>query len=336
MKEIVFKNKTWSLVLGIGLLFLLSPFIITGVSFLVSPETELASKIIIVVVGGMLLFMPVAMAVLCIIDYFEVRKKLQARVIKYGKDNLIENIRNHTVSEYSSPLGGAENKVYFTDRFIINPAKAIIEYSEISMLYKHVSRVKFGYVSSIAFELSDGTSRYLCDFIDDEQIREYMELCHQYNPDILFGYNKENLKKHKEQKNSPKNFPATEKSDSDKKNPATEKSDSGKKNTATEKSNFIQRQLTPEGRKYHTGARMFYGGLIMTLIMIPMFVGVSLIIILQGNVIVNAFVTLAILFAVFLPEFIVCLLLVFFGKRLMKKYADAAGEYEEAVTVISL
>lgn len=324
MKEIVFKNKTWSLVLGIGLLLLLSPFIITGVSFIVSPETELASKIIIVVVGGMLLFMPVAMAVLCIIDYFEVRKKLQARVIKYGKDNLIENIRNHTVSEYSSPLGGAENKVYFTDRFIINPAKAIIEYSEISMMYKHVSRVKFGYISSIAFELSDGTSRYLCDFIDDEQIREYMELCHQYNPDIMFGYNKENLKKHKEQKNSPKNFPATE------------KSDSGKKNPATEKSNFIQRQLTPEGRKYHTGARMFYGGLIMTLIMIPMFVGVSLIIILQGNVIVNAFVTLAILFAVFLPEFIVCLLLVFFGKRLMKKYADAAGEYEEAVTVISL
>lgn len=324
MKEIVFKNKTWSLVLGIGLLLLLSPFIITGVSFIVSPETELASKIVIVVVGGMLLFMPVAMAVLCIIDYFEVRKKLQARVIKYGKDNLIENIRNHTVSEYSSPLGGAENKVYFTDRFIINPAKAIIEYSEISMMYKHVSRVKFGYISSIAFELSDGTSRYLCDFIDDEQIREYMELCHQYNPDIMFGYNKENLKKHKEQKNSPKNFPATE------------KSDSGKKNPATEKSNFIQRQLTPEGRKYHTGARMFYGGLIMTLIMIPMFVGVSLIIILQGNVIVNAFVTLAILFAVFLPEFIVCLLLVFFGKRLMKKYADAAGEYEEAVTVISL
>lgn len=324
MKEIVFKNKTWSLVLGIGLLLLLSPFSITGVSFIVSPETELASKIIIVVVGGMLLFMPVAMAVLCIIDYFEVRKKLQARVKKYGKDNLIENIRNHTVSEYSSPLGGAENKVYFTDRFIINPAKAIIEYSEISMMYKHVSRVKFGYVSSIAFELSDGTSRYLCDFIDDAQIREYMELCHQYNPDIMFGYNKENLKKHKEQKNSPKNFPATE------------KSDSGKKNPATEKSNFIQRQLTPEGRKYHTGARMFYGGLIMTLIMIPMFVGVSLIIILQGNVIVNAFVTLAILFAVFLPEFIVCLLLVFFGKRLMKKYADAAGEYEEAVTVISL
>lgn len=324
MKEIVFKNKTWSLVLGIGLLLLLSPFIITGVSFIVSPETELASKIIIVVVGGMLLFMPVAMAVLCIIDYFEVRKKLQARVIKYGKDNLIENIRNHTVSEYSSPLGGAENKVYFTDRFIINPAKAIIEYSEISMMYKHVSRVKFGYISSIAFELSDGTRRYLCDFIDDAQIREYMELCHQYNPDIMFGYNKENLKKHKEQKSSPKNFPATEKSDSDKKNPATEKS------------NFIQRQLTPEGRKYHTGARMFYGGLIMTLIMIPMFVGVSLIIILQGNVIVNAFVTLAILFAVFLPEFIVCLLLVFFGKRLMKKYADAAGEYEEAVTVISL
>lgn len=324
MKEIVFKNKTWSLVLGIGLLLLLSPFSITGVSFIVSPETELASKIIIVVVGGMLLFMPVAMAVLCIIDYFEVRKKLQARVKKYGKDNLIENIRNHTVSEYSSPLGGAENKVYFTDRFIINPAKAIIEYSEISMMYKHVSRVKFGYISSIAFELSDGTSRYLCDFIDDEQIREYMELCHQYNPDIMFGYNKENLKKHKEQKNSPKNFPATE------------KSDSGKKNPATEKSNFIQRQLTPEGRKYHTGARMFYGGLIMTLIMIPMFVGVSLIIILQGNVIVNAFVTLAILFAVFLPEFIVCLLLVFFGKRLMKKYADAAGEYEEAVTVISL
>lgn len=324
MKEIVFKNKIWSLVLGIVILLLLSPFVITGVSFLVSPETEFASKIIIVVVGGMLLFMPVAMAVLCIIDYFEVRKKLQARVKKYGKDNLIENIRNHTVSEYSSPLGGAENKVYFTDRFIINPAKAIIEYSEISMMYKHVSRVKFGYVSSIAFELSDGTSRYLCDFIDDAQIREYMELCHQYNPDILFGYNKENLKKHKEQKNSPKNFPATE------------KSDSGKKNPAAGESNFNQRQLTPEGRKYHTGARMFYGGLIMTLIMIPMFVGVSLIIILQGNVIVNAFVTLAILFAVFLPEFIVCLLLVFFGKRLMKKYADAAGEYEEAVTVISL
>ncbi len=324
MKEIVFKNKIWSLVLGIVILLLLSPFVITGVSFLVLPETEFADKIIIVVVGGMLLFMPVAMAVLCIIDYFEVRKKLQARVKKYGKDNLIENIRNHTVSEYSSPLGGAENKVYFTDRFIINPAKAIIEYSEISMMYKHVSRVKFGYVSSIAFELSDGTSRYLCDFIDDEQIREYMELCHQYNPDIMFGYNKENLKKHKEQKNSSKNFPATE------------KSDSGKKNPATEKSNFIQRQLTPEGRKYHTGARMFYGGLIMTLIMIPMFVGVSLIIILQGNVIVNAFVTLAILFAVFLPGFIVCLLLVFFGKRLMKKYADAAGEYEEAVTVISL
>ncbi len=85
-------------------------------------------------------------------------------------------------------------------------------------------------------------------------------------------------------------------------------------------------QWTPEGQQYERGKRMYHIGLIGLAIMILTFVLVSLIIMTQGTLLVNEVVTLAFLFMVFLPAFLFCILLGFFGKNKMKKYENAMGE----------
>lgn len=57
---------------------------------------------------------------------------------------------------------------------------------------------RYGAISSIDFELLDGSGWFLCSGIEDHQIQEYMQLCYQHNSKIMFGYTKENLERHKE------------------------------------------------------------------------------------------------------------------------------------------
>lgn len=82
-------------------------------------------------------------------------------------------------------------------------------------------------------------------------------------------------------------------------------------------------QWTPEGQQYERGKRMYHIGLIGLVIMIMTFVPVSLIIMTQGPLLVNEVVTFIFLFMVFLPVFLLCILLGFFGKKKMKKHESA-------------
>lgn len=198
MKEIKFKSKKWPLVLGSVLIILLIPLLCTFVSFLFDPEIEVIGKIITVIVGGMFVVLPIICGILAIKSYFDNGKRIREGLAKYGKENLLKNIQDNTISTY-------KNKVYLTDKLIVDPGQTIIDYNEISLMYKHVSRSRYGAVASIDFELLDGSSWFLCSGIEDQQIQEFMQLCYQHNPKIMFGYTKENLERNKERVTKYKN-----------------------------------------------------------------------------------------------------------------------------------
>ncbi len=198
MKEIKFKSRKWPLVLGVVLIILLIPLLCVFVSFFLDPEFELIGKIIAVIVGGMFVVLPIICGFLAIKSYFDNGKRIREGLAKYGKENLLKNIQDNTISVY-------KNKVYFTDKLIVDPGQTIIDYNEISLMYKHVSRSRYGAVASIDFELLDGSSWFLCSGIEDRQIQEYMQLCYQHNPKIMFGYTKENLGRNKERVTKYKN-----------------------------------------------------------------------------------------------------------------------------------
>lgn len=200
MKDIRFKRKKWPLFLGIALMVVLTPLLCTLVYFLFLPEIELVGKVIAVIVGGMFFLIPFYGAILSIKSYFDNGKRIREGLEKYGEENLMKNIQDNTISVYMNPLDVSKNGVYFTDKLIIDPGKSIIDYNEISLMYKHVARNSNSgvVISSIDFELLDGSSLFLCNCIEDKQIHEYMQLCYQHNPQILIGYTEENLKRHKE------------------------------------------------------------------------------------------------------------------------------------------
>ncbi len=198
MKEIKFKSKKWPLVAGIIMIILLTPLLCIFLSFLFDSEIEVVGKIIMVIVGSMFILLPFYCAFLAIKSYFDNGKKIREALKKYGKDNLIKNIQDNTISTYNSISGSSKSRVYFTDKLIIDPGEAIIDYNEISLMYKHISKSKYGAVACINFELLDGSAWFLCRGIKDEQIQEYMQLCYQHNPNIIFGYTQQNLEKHKE------------------------------------------------------------------------------------------------------------------------------------------
>lgn len=196
--KIKFKSKKWPLFLGIALFILLAPFPVLMIYMLFQPDIELVGKIIAIIVGSMFLFIPYYGAFAAIQSYFTNGKRLKKSLSQYGEQNLIANIHNNTISAYKNPLAVNGNKVYFTDKFVIDPGETIIDYNEISLMYKHVSRSRYGSMSCICFELLDGSSWQLCKVIKDEQIANYMQLCFQHNQKILFGYTNENKAQHKE------------------------------------------------------------------------------------------------------------------------------------------
>lgn len=195
-QEIKFKSKKTPLVVGIIMLIIIAPVFLFAFYSLFSPEYATDEKIAFIAAFIFIGFIPGFFAVMSIISYFTNGKRIREGLAKYGEDKLIANIRNNTVSEFKEPLSG--HKIYFTDKFVIDPGETIIDYNEISLMYKHVQRSKYGSSSYISFELLDGSSWLLCKNINDEMITNYMQLCFQHNQKIMFGYTKENLAKHKD------------------------------------------------------------------------------------------------------------------------------------------
>ncbi len=194
MKTIHFKRKTGPLLLGIGLIMLLTPMLFAFIDFLFRSEMQITSKIVVAIVG-IVWFVPFyGVAILSFKKFYIKGKILQNGLKKYGEDKLIQNIQDNTISEYKNPTG----VVYFTDKLIIDPRECIIDYNEISLMYKYIYKSSRWPVAFIGFELMDGSHVHLCSYIEDKELQEYMHLCRQYNPEILFEYSSENLDKHKE------------------------------------------------------------------------------------------------------------------------------------------
>lgn len=194
-KEIKFKSKKFNLIGGIILLFFAFLFEVVLVDNAIENHTR---DDIILLIAGNIMFVGFLVLVggAAIYTYFRNGKKLRIGLKKYGKENLINHINAASISIYREPLSGA--KIYFTDKLIIDPGQTIVDYNEISLMYKHVSKTNNVRHVYIAFELYDGSSWFLCDGIEDTMIHNYMQLCFQHNQKIIFGYTKENLAKHKE------------------------------------------------------------------------------------------------------------------------------------------
>lgn len=129
-----------------------------------------------------------------IYTYFANGKNIRKALKKYGEENIITNINHATIRIFRNPLTGA--KVYFTDKFVIDLGEAIIDYNEISMMYKSVRKTRYAKIPAVAFTLFDGNTYILCDNVEDAEIMNIMQLCYQHNSKILFGFTKENKEAH--------------------------------------------------------------------------------------------------------------------------------------------
>ena len=178
-------------------IFMLSIAIIFEFTFIAIGKEDPQAAVIALIVGNLIMVLPIGfLGISNIYSYFHNGKRLKNALNLYGKENIIANIQNSTISEYYHQF--SNNVVYFTDKFIIDPGETIIDYNEISMMYKHVTRVRNAVHIYLAFELLDGETCMICHNIVDGAITNYMELCQQHNPNILFGYNDENKAKHAE------------------------------------------------------------------------------------------------------------------------------------------
>ncbi len=332
MKEITFKSKKWPLFLGIAMIVVIQiPLSFAYAYFIFLSDIEMIGKVIGGIGGGAFLIIWFICAIFAIQTYFETSKKIRKKLEKYGEKNLLKNIQEHTICVYKSPFMTSKQGVYFTDKFVIDPGEGIIAYNEISLMYKHVIRNSRAGVLTpgINFELLDGSTYFLCRYIEDKQIHEYMQLCYRYNPQILIGYTKENLDRHKERLNAS----SGEISRVDGKVSAIEEN---KKSSQQSEVPVLEmpKQWTPEGRKYEIGKRMYYMGIFGVVLSVILDIIASVVIIATGPLFINEIFTIVLLFSVFSPSILAFALMVFFGKRRMKKYAHAKGENVESAAVI--
>lgn len=193
--KIRFKTKKLPLIAGIIMLMISLPCSILSISWMLEPESTGEDRIAWIVMLVILGVIPTFFAIVSVIAYFVMNKNLKFALKKYGKQNLIDNINNHTIEKFDIPL--SNGSVYFTDRFVIDPGEAIIEYSEISWMYKHVERANNIPQSFLCFETYDGKYHRICRNINDAQIAAYMQLCYNMNSQIMMGHTKENIKNHK-------------------------------------------------------------------------------------------------------------------------------------------
>ena len=188
-----FNVRTTDLVAGI---LLISIAFIIEIPVLFGMMSEgrdgiIAIILVTVFVNGFL----VTVGVLSILRYCKNKRYLEKSLAKFGENNIIANIQQATQYAYQYRFSG--KWAYFTNRLIVDPSTAIIDYNEISMMYKYIRTSRYGRVSYIAFAMLDGYTHYLCDYIDDAKITHIMKLCYHYNPRILMGMTRENREKHK-------------------------------------------------------------------------------------------------------------------------------------------
>ncbi len=193
MKKIKIRQKKTTLVVGLFLLLtaalfeyiLIDSFKEDGTDGIIAMVLLSVFVVAVMVIGGGI----------AIYNYFKSGKRLKEKLAAYGEENVLNNIRCNTRHIYRNPFTGAS--VYFTDKLIIDEGQAIIDYNEISMMYKSVVRSKYGNQVYLAFDLLDGSGYMLCAHIEDAEIMQVMQLCYQHNSHILLGKNAENSAKHK-------------------------------------------------------------------------------------------------------------------------------------------
>lgn len=194
--QIKFKSKKSILILGILLLAsaaLVEETLIAACAEHGFDEDEI---IMLVIVSIFFVGMVVLMGAYAVYIYFQDGKCIRKGLERYGKENIIANINQATMWIYQNSMTG--RRVYFTDRLVVDPTEAILEYGEIGMMYKHVTRSRYGHMPSLAFGMLDGNTYYLCGHIQDAEMENLMRLCQRYNSRILFGYTKQNQELHKQ------------------------------------------------------------------------------------------------------------------------------------------
>lgn len=191
------KIKASKLTFFAGLVLLFIAFLVELVLVSTVVEEPIRDHIILLVLGTLFFGGVIAFfGGFLIYSYFKTTKHLRNGLKTYGEENLQNMIQNKCISTYTHPLSGY--KVYFTEELVIDPRETIIDYNEISLMYKQVTRTNGVSRVYLQFSLKDGTSYSLCNGIEDAMIHNYMQLCFQHNNRIMFGYSKENLDRYKQ------------------------------------------------------------------------------------------------------------------------------------------
>nr|MBP3598123.1 hypothetical protein [Eubacterium sp.] len=189
-QKIMFKSKTSSLLVGILFVFLA---VIVEVALIQGFREDGRDGIIAIVIlsifftGGMLV-----LGIGSISSYFVTGKYLREALRKYGKETIISNIEEGTIHTFRNPL--TNHRVYFTNRFVVDPGEAIIEYKDIKQIYKYVQRAHRTRIPSIAFQLHSGHTFYLCKVVGDDEIMKIAQLCYEHNPQIVVNLGNETLR----------------------------------------------------------------------------------------------------------------------------------------------
>ncbi len=188
-KEIQFKSKISSLVAGV-LLILIA--IVTEIALVQGFREDGRDGIIAIVILSIFFTGVIAiMGIGSICSYFANGKHLRQALKKYGKETIITSIKDRTLHTFRNPL--TNHKVYFTDRFVVDPGEGIIEYKDIKQIYKYVQRSRRARITFIAFESHSGETFYLCKFVKDEEIMQIAQLCYEHNSQIQVTLGNETL-----------------------------------------------------------------------------------------------------------------------------------------------
>lgn len=188
MENIKFKNSKLPVVLGIFLLAIAALFeVVAVVGFAEDGEDGVIATVAVTV---FFVLPMVLVSILSFWSYAETGKHLRRKLKEYGEAKIISHIGAHTVYTYTGITGA---KTYFTDKLIVDPKNVILDYNEISYMYKSVSSPSTGRIQSLAVELWDGSGWSVCSGVTNVQLAEIMQLCYKYNPHILCGYTKENM-----------------------------------------------------------------------------------------------------------------------------------------------
>ena len=178
--EIKIKYKKTNLICGI--IFIISAVISLVVFFCnyskyVTGIIELVCFIIVCILFSGLLFF--GTGIFLIRKYNINNRKFKNMLNAYGEANIVEEIKHRTIAVFQS--NQTNPKVYFTDRFIVEPSYAVIKYDEVNRIH-----VEMGRRLSLIFCLSDGIEYNLCYNIKPEEVNDIVQICLNHNRNIIF------------------------------------------------------------------------------------------------------------------------------------------------------